>query len=140
MVRIPARLIAVGPRPEHAPPSPDAESHGQAIPPVRPRAAACSTLAASTHRLPESWGERTRKRRTIIPTPTGAAPTGQTKPSPKSAATLNTKLSQVGCTSIYLDTTQDEAKAFFMKKIITRVLPGRIGSPMALFIFFFHIL
>src|SRR6476661_8567028 len=76
------------------PPSPDAESHGQIIPPVRPRAAACSTLAASTHRLPESWGERTRKRRTIIPTPTGAAPTGQTKPSPKSAATLNTKLSQ----------------------------------------------
>jgi len=35
------------------PPSPDAESHGQIIPPVRPRAAACSTLAASTHRLPE---------------------------------------------------------------------------------------
>jgi hypothetical protein len=62
------------------PPSPDAESHGQITPSVRPRAAACSTPAASTHRLPESWGERTRKRRTIIPTPTTAPeqpPTGQ---------------------------------------------------------------
>ena len=44
------------------------------------------------------------------------------------------------CTSIYLDTTQDESKSILHEKDHHQGLARTIGSPMALFIFFFHIL